>query len=106
MGREDEVFCAVGGLECVVRQGEPGDRHSHLALADCQFRVGVQREVVAARRERQARRAPPPGIEVRAFELVVGGEAGAGDRRRVRLALDHWARSRPWAAHARVPAVE
>ena len=76
--REDEVLGAVGGLERVVRQREARDRHSHLAFADGQLRVGVQRDVLAARRERQARRAPACSVEVRPPELVVCDEAVAG----------------------------
>src|SRR6266487_5994980 len=76
--REDEVLGAVGGLEGVVRQREARDRHAHLALADGQLRVGVQRDVLAACRERQARRAPARSVEVRPPELVVGDEAVAG----------------------------
>jgi hypothetical protein len=62
--RKDEVLGAVGGLERVVRQREVRDRRAHLALADGQLGVGVQWDVVAARRERQARRAPARSVEV------------------------------------------
>jgi hypothetical protein len=57
-----------------MRQREVRNRHSHLALADGQLRVGVQRDVLAARRERQARRAPVSSVEVR--PALVDGAAG------------------------------
>ena len=79
--REGEILGAVGGLKPVVRQREARDRHSHLALTDGQLRVGVQRDVLAARRERQARRAPERSVEVRPPELVVRDEAVAGGGR-------------------------
>src|SRR6266487_2854723 len=47
-------------------------------VVDGQLRVGVQRDVLAACRERQARRAPARSVEVRPPELVVGDEAVAG----------------------------
>jgi hypothetical protein len=73
VSREDEVLGAVGGLEVVVRQREARNRDSHLPAADGQFRVGVQRKVLA-RRERQARRVPESSVQIRPRELVIGGE--------------------------------
>jgi hypothetical protein len=73
-GREDEVLGAVDGLKPVVRQREARNRHLHLTLADRQLRVGVERDVLVAGRQRQARRAPASSVEVRPPELVVGGE--------------------------------
>jgi hypothetical protein len=75
--REDEVLGAVG-------QREARNGHSHLAVADGQLRVGVQRDVLAAGRERQARRGPARSVEARPLELVVSDEAVAGGGRRLR----------------------
>jgi hypothetical protein len=47
--------------------------------------LGVQWDVLAARRERQARRAPAGSVEVRPPELVVRDEAVAGGGRGLRL---------------------
>jgi hypothetical protein len=56
--RQGEVFNAVDGLKRVVRHREARNHHTHLPLADSQLRVGVQLELLAAGRERQARRGP------------------------------------------------
>ena len=82
--REDEVLGTVGGLKRVVRRREARNRHSHAAL-DGQLRVGVQRDVLAAGRVRQARRAPARIVEAGPPELVVGDEAIAGGGRGLRL---------------------
>jgi hypothetical protein len=58
-----------------VGQREARDRHADLAVADGQLGVGVQREVRAAGRQRQARRAPARSVEVGPPGLVVGDEA-------------------------------
>jgi hypothetical protein len=50
--REDEVLRAVDELKRVVREREARNRDPHLPLADDQLRVRVQRDVLAAGRQR------------------------------------------------------
>jgi hypothetical protein len=55
--RQGDVLEAVDGLKSVVRQRGARNRHLRLALADAHLRVGVQRDVLSARREWQPHRA-------------------------------------------------
>jgi hypothetical protein len=48
--RQGEVFDAVDGLKCVVRERETRNHYAHLARVNGQLRIRVQRDVLAARR--------------------------------------------------------
>lgn len=72
---QHEVLDAVRGLEPIVGQREPGNRHAQLATPDAHLRMRVQREVFATVRQRYVGHAPPPGVEYGPSQLVVHAEA-------------------------------